>query len=563
VWFVNAFREHPELAIFLTMALGFLIGRFSVKGIALGAVTGTLLAGVLVGQLKIDVPDLVKTVAFIGFLFALGYRVGPQFFAGLRKGGLPQLLVAVIGCVVGLGVAYAMAKVMGYGPGWGAGLLAGGLTQSAVIGVATSAINGSASIPADQKQTMIDQIPVGYAVCYLVGTAAAAYFLSQIAPRLMGTKDLAAESAGMEKKLGTFHAVDTAPAYQQVVRRTFRVAAGSELDGSTVQAEETLAASRGRRIFLQRFRRGDQLAFTEPDTVLRAGDVVTVTASRPDFVEGRMDEVGAEVNDAELLNYDLETVAVVVTRKELIGKSLRDLGGHDLARNLFVKKLVRAGIEVPFGPDTELHGGDELTVEGPKELVERALPAIGRPNRTSDATDYTYVGLGIVLGGLIGIPALMVAGASIGLTTSGGALIMGLIFGWYRAKSPTFGNFPPAAQWLMDTGGLCMFVGIVGIQSGPNFFNGVRQEGLGLVGAGLVVTLVPMFVTLALGKWLFKWPTPLNLGATAGSFTTTASIGAISDAARSKVPVLYYTVPYAIANVLLTIWGSVIVTLLS
>src|SRR5215204_4571709 len=96
------------------MALGFLIGRFSIKGVALGAVTGTLLAGVLVGQMKIDIPDLVKTVAFIAFLFALGYKVGPQFFAGLRKGGLPQVVVAVVGCVVGLGVAYAMAKIMGY-----------------------------------------------------------------------------------------------------------------------------------------------------------------------------------------------------------------------------------------------------------------------------------------------------------------------------------------------------------------------------------------------------------------------------------------------------------------
>ncbi|MBB5873261.1 putative transport protein [Allocatelliglobosispora scoriae] len=562
-WFQTSLQNHPELAIFLTLALGFFIGKLSFKSITLGAVTGTLLAGVLVGQLDITIPDLVKTVAFIGFLFALGYRVGPQFFAAMKKDGIPQLVVAVLGCLVGLGVAYAMAKIMGYGPGWGAGLLAGGLTQSAVIGVATDAINASTSIPDDQKKTFIDQIPVGYAVCYLFGTAAAAYFLSQWAPKMLGTKDLAAECSAMEKKLGTFHDADSQPAYRQVVRRTYRVVEGSELDGVTVRAEEELAASRGRRIFLQRYRRGDELAFTTPDTVLRAGDVVTVTANHSDFIAGEMTAVGSEVDDSELLGYDIESLAIVLTRKELDGKTLAELAQHPAARNLFVKKIVRAGIEIPFGITTVVHRGDEITVEGPKELVEKAIPEIGKPNRSSDETDYSYVGLGIFLGGLIGIPTIAIAGAKIGLTTSGGALIMGLIFGWLRSRNPTFGKFPPAAEWLMDTGGLCMFVGIVGIQSGPNFISGVKSEGVGLLFAGLVVTLLPMLFTLFFGKLVYKWPSATNIGATAGTFTTTASIGAVCDAARSKVPVLGYTVPYAIGNTLLTIWGTVIVALLA
>lgn len=201
-WFVDAMRDHPELAIFLTLAIGFFVGKLSFKSLTLGAVTGTLLAGVLIGQLDLGIPDLVKTVAFIGFLFALGYRVGPQFFAALRKGGGPQIAVAVIGSLVGLAVAYALAKLLGYGPGWGAGLLAGGLTQSSVIGVATDAINASSAIPDDQKQTLVNQIPVGYAVCYLVGTAAAAYFLSQLAPRLLGSRALAADAHELERQYG-------------------------------------------------------------------------------------------------------------------------------------------------------------------------------------------------------------------------------------------------------------------------------------------------------------------------------------------------------------------------
>ncbi len=563
-WLKTAFTGHPELAIFLTMAIGFFVGRLHYKSIKLGAVTGTLLAGVLVGQLHIDIPDLVKTVAFIGFLFTLGYQVGPQFFAGLKKGGVPQLILAAVNCVVGLGIVYAISKILHYGPGWGAGLLAGGLTQSSVIGVADSAINGLSGYSNAQKQTFINQIPVGYAVCYLVGTAAAAYFLSRIAPRMMGTKDLAKTSKALEKDLGIADEnPDLTKAYAEVDRRSYRIEQGSELDGCTVKAEEELARSRGRRTFIYKYRHNGQVALAEPDTVLHAGDTVTVTAPHADFIDGSMNAVGTEVDDPELLSYSVETIPVVITNKEVAGKTLGDLRQDPRARLLYPRTLTRTATEVPFSASTLLHRGDELTIQGPKDLVERQAKYLGYPVHTSSETDYSYVGIGIVLGGLIGIPTIAIAGANIGLTTSGGALIMGLVFGWLRSKYPVFGRFPAAAQWIMNTGGLCMFVGIVGISSGPNFFHGLSQKGVSLVIGGLIVTLLPMVLTLYLGRWLFKINTPVLLGITAGANTTTASIGAITEAAESQVPVLGYTIPYALGNTLLTIWGAIIVALLA
>jgi putative transport protein len=563
-WLKTAFTGHPELAIFLTLALGFLVGRLHYKSIKLGAVTGTLLAGVLVGQMHIAIPDLVKTVAFIGFLFALGYQVGPQFFAGLKKGGVPQLVLAAINCVIGLGIVYAISKILHYGPGWGAGLLSGGLTQSAAIGVADSAINGLDHYSAAQKTTMINQIPVGYAVCYLVGTAAAAFFLSRLAPRMLGTKDLAKESKSLEKTLGVKNDnPDLSRAYTDLTRRAYQVQSGSELDGTTVEDEENLAHSRGRRIFIYRYRRGGQLAVADPDTTLLAGDVVTVTAPHADFISGDMNFVGAEVDDPELLGYTIETLPIVITNKELIGKTVKEIRENPKTRLLYGTKLTRAGIEIPFGEQTVLHGGDELTIQGPRDLLDKQAKWYGYAVPTSNESDYSYIGLGIVLGGLIGIPTIAIAGANIGLTTSGGALILGLVFGWLRAKHPTFGNFPAPAQWLMSTGGLCMFVGIVGISSGPNFIHGVAQKGVGLVIGGLVVTLLPMIITMYLARYLFKINTPVALGITAGANTTTASIGAITEAAESQVPVLGYTIPYALANVLLTIWGAIIVALLA
>lgn len=554
---------HPEIAIFLALGLGFFVGKLKIKGIALGPVTGTLLAGVLVGIVfsGIDIPDLVKTVAFVAFLFALGYNVGPQFFAGLKGDGLKQVLLAVINCIVGLGIVIVLAKALGYGPGWGAGLLAGGLTQSAVIGVADSAISALPGLSDADIKEMESQVAVGYAVCYLFGTAAAAFFLSTLAPRMLGSKDLAADAHEMEKQLGVAKEPGIGPAYYSVVRRSYRVTGGSVV-GRTVGDLERRAEDLGHRIMFHDLRRGTTVQAVKPSTVIEAGDIVTLAARRPDLVALSVDQWGEEVDDEELLDYQVETLAIVITSKKLAGRQIGPAFAEHAPR-LFVTKVVRGGQEIPWSDATVIHGGDEITVQGGKEEVEAVVGDLGYPNRASDATDMSYVGIGIVLGALIGVPTIAVAGADIGLTTSGGALIMGLVFGWLRAKSPTFGQFPPAANWMLSTGGLCMFVGIVGIMAGPDFVSGVKSEGLSLVFAGLVVTLLPMLVTMFLGKWLFKIPVPVNLGITAGANTTTASIGAITDTAKSQVPVLGYTIPYAIGNVLLTIWGAVIVAVLA
>ncbi|MEV3937511.1 aspartate-alanine antiporter [Glycomyces sp. NPDC049804] len=572
-WLSDALVAHPEIAIFLALGLGFLVGKLKIKGIALGPVTGTLLAGVLVGILfaGLDIPDLVKTVAFVAFLFALGYNVGPQFFAGLRGDGVKQVILAIVNCVFGLLVVIVLAKTLGYGPGWGAGLLAGGLTQSAVIGVADSAIAALPGLSAADVKELESQVAVGYAVCYLFGTAAAAFFLSTIAPKMLGSKSLAADAHEMEQRLGVAKEPGIGRAYYSIVRRAYRIgappaAAGTgataTITGRTVGELEDRALELGHRAMFHEIRRDSRVEPVHRSTALEPGDVVTLAARRPDLVALEVDRWGEEVDDEDLLAYSVETLDIVITKKELVGMTIGEAFARHAPR-LFVTKVVRGGQEIPWSDATEIHRGDEITVQGGKEEVEAVIGDLGYPNRAGDATDMSYVGFGIVVGALIGVPTIAVAGADIGLTTSGGALIMGLVFGWLRAKSPTFGQFPPAANWMLSTGGLCTFVGIVGIMAGPDFVSGVREEGLSLVLAGLVVTLLPMLLTMYLAKWLFKIPVPVNLGIVAGANTTTASIGAITDTAKSQIPVLGYTIPYAIGNVLLTIWGAVIVAVLA
>src|SRR5258708_5308125 len=139
-YLTHALQEHQELAVFLTLAIGFLIGRVRIGSFSLGTVVGTLLAGVIIGQMDIQVPAVVKYVFFDLFLFTTGYKVGPQFFRGLKKDALPQLGLTLVLCVTCLLAAFTAAKLLRYDMGTAAGLLAGAFTESTVIGTASDAI---------------------------------------------------------------------------------------------------------------------------------------------------------------------------------------------------------------------------------------------------------------------------------------------------------------------------------------------------------------------------------------------------------------------------------------
>ena len=193
--------------------------------------------------------------------------------------------------------------------------------------------------------------------------------------------------------------------------------------------------------------------------------------------------------------------------------------------------------------------------------MERAGAALGYIERPSSESDVVFLGVGIVIGGLIGLATVTVGGLPLTLTSSGGALIMGLVFGWLRSVYPTFGRIPEPALWIFDTVGLAVFIGVVGLTAGPTFVTGLRETGLSLLFVGMVVALIPHLVTLLFGLHVLKMNPLILFGACAGAGTMTAALRAIQDESQSKLPVLGYTVPYAIGNIILTAWGPVIVVL--
>jgi putative transport protein len=554
---VHTLRENPELAIFLTLALGFLIGRLRLGTFRLGNVVGTLLAGVLVGQLDVEVSDTVKTVFFALFLFATGYKVGPQFFRGLKKSAIPQVALTVVLCVTSLLTTVAAAKLLGYDAGTAAGLMAGAFTESTVIGTASDTI-ARLDLPDEEKDRLVNNIPVAYAVSYLVGTGFVVWFLSSLAPRILRI-DLKAESRKLEalESGGSTDRADVRPAYREWDVRALRLA-DPHANRRVADLESSCAPA---RVFIERVRRGNELIDATPGTLLLAGDVVAIAARRQ-FLLGEGAALGREVDDKPLLDFPVLTAEVVVTSREVADQPLSVLGER-YGRGVVLQTLTRGGEEIPFTAETIVNRGDLLRVVGARADVERAGTALGYIERASSETDVIFVGLGILIGGLVGALSLDVGGLPLSLTASGGALVMGLVFGWLRAVRPTFGRIPEPALWVFDTVGLAVFIGVVGLDAGPSFVSGLRVTGPSLLVVGFLVALTPHVVAVLFGRYVLRMNPVMLLGACAGAGTVTAALRAIQDEAGSKLPVLGYTVPYAIGNILLTAWGPVIVLLVS
>jgi len=552
-YFVEALRTNPELAIFLTLAGGFVLGRLKIGSFRLGNVVGTLLAGVFIGQLHIDVPPTVKVVFFDLFLFATGYKVGPQFIRSLGRSALPQVALTIVLCVTSLLAAFAASRLLGYDVGTAAGLLAGAFTESTVIGTAGDAIS-RLGLPAAETTRLQNNIAVAYAVTYLVGTTAAVWFLSSIAPRMLRV-DLKAESL----KLGTQGPTvtgdgETLSGYREWDIRAYRLA-DEWVGRSVADLERSFAPD---RVFVQRIRRHGQILTAEPAFNFRPGDTIALIARR--WVVAGGVSVGEEIDDRALLDFPIAVLDVVVTQARVVDRTLESVA-EEHGRGVALVKLVRSGEQIPFTASTTLDRGDLLRITGASQEVERAGRALGYVERSSASTDMVFVGLGIVLGGLVGLLSLTAGGLSISLTASGGALIMGLLFGWLRSVHPTFGRIPEPALWVFDTVGLAVFIGVVGLSAGPSFVDGLRQTGVTLALAGLVIAVIPHLTAVLFGRYVLKMNPVILLGACAGAGTSTAALRSIQDEAQSKVPVLGYTVPYALGNILLTAWGPVIVLL--
>lgn len=548
----------PVAALFVCVALGYLVGKIRLGRFQLGGMPGTLFVAILIGQFGVEADPNVKTLFFALFIYALGYVSGPQFFRSLGRATLDQVHLAVFSSAVAFFAIWGAATVLGLDKGTAAGLLAGSTTESASIGTASQTL---AQLGLDEAvaSRLQANITVTYAVTYLFGFTLVIFFSSVIAPKLLGI-DLKVAAREYEASLGD--AEDSLePGQEQAIRpivaRVYRVTNPDAIGVSVAELDRRFDP--GAHV-QQVFRRGRAQPLA-PELTLRRGDRVSLVGRRDPIVAAG-DFLGVETGQVEGLEFVGESRDVVLTAERFTGLSIREirkLVDQDQRRGVFATRVTRAGQRIPARPGTVLQAGDVITLYGPLEGLDAVTGLLGYAVETGLETDYVYLGLGVITGMLIGMISIPLGGAQVALHTGGGCLISGLVFGWLRSKRPSFGSLPAATAVHLRDFGLAMFIASVGLEAGPEALNVLREQGLILPVLAVGVVVVVLVSSLFYARHVLKMPPVLICGALAGLLTCTPGLNAVVEKAESEVPVLGYTVPYAIANVLLTLLGPVIV----
>ncbi|QNB10586.1 aspartate-alanine antiporter [Paraburkholderia tropica] len=553
---VELLKSQPEIALFTSLALGYLIGSIRFGPISLGGVCGTLIVALLLGQTGARIAPDLKNIAFALFIFALGFTGGPQFFANIGKGWRYGLLsiVEIVSVMTLVMIAVVLMKL---DAGTAAGLLAGAATESAVIGTASEAI-ARLGISPEAVGTLQAHIVTAYSVSYLFGLVTIVLFTSQVAPLILRV-NLRDEAARLFRKLGGDGVLDEGQrlALPPLVGRAFRAGPAAGIQVAQFEARF------GNNITVERVLREQRQIDADGQLVLQSGDVVFIAGRRESMVDASA-SLGEEVSGEGFTKLLAQRVDVMLTRRDADGLTLaqmRERASAQAGRGIYVSAITRLDTTVPALPGTVVRRGDVLTLLGAPSDVKRGAQRLGYVIQQTTKTDFVYLGLGVLVGMLIGRFGLKVGGVSLVLGTGGGCLLSGLLFGWARSHFPVVGSLPSAAAQVLKDFGLATFIAAVGLSAGPDAIKLVREYGLALPLAGILMVLIPGLLSLWIGRMFLKLEAPMLLGAIAGQQCSTPAISALVGVTGNSTPVIGYTITYALSNILLPLMGPVVVGL--
>jgi putative transport protein len=548
---VDLLKAHPELVLFVLLALSYLIARIKIGRLRLGAPPGMLIAGLALGALGFTIFPGIQTIGLFLFLYAVAFQAGPAFFSVIMADGLNYISLATIATLVGFVLTYAANIIFSLAPGVSAGLLTGSLTTPAGLAAALDVVRaGEVALPPGLTTEQVQQnMSVTYALTFLVADITV-ILLCRSLPRWFRF-DLRTESfrAAQENQIREEH---PAPNWSLTLR-AYEIR-NPEVVDKTIKDLQQLS-----QCTVLAHKRDGLVIELQQDTPLRPGDRVAIwgKVEQQDWLDSLM---GAEVADQELLTYKIVNRDVIVTKPKAVGKSLEDL---DITQQYacYPLRLSRAGIDLTHTPRLPLAQGDVLTLSGPQIWLDKLASQIGFFEREVNATDLLTFSLGIITGFLIGQISVRVSGISIGLGISGGLLLMGLILGYFRSIHPTFGRVPPATLWVFKELGLLLFLAGVGISAGQGLLMAMKSPGPMILLLSLFISTLPVMITFLFGLYYLKMNPALLLGAVTGSVTCTPAMAAVSSDAKSSIPTIGYAGTYAFATIFCAIAGSIMARL--
>ncbi|ELR99433.1 aspartate:alanine exchanger family transporter [Gloeocapsa sp. PCC 73106] len=534
---VQLLKDHPELVLFVLLALAYLIGNIRIGSLELGAPPGMLIAGLIFGHFGFNVFEGIETIGLFFFLYAVAFQAGPAFFNVVLADGTKYITMGAIATVVGFVLTYLFAMVFQFDAGTAAGLLAGSLTSPAGV---------AAAIETAPSPEMIPQISISYAITYLIGDISV-LLLARNIPKLFRF-DLIAQSKKAAAEKHVNEGEDSNPNSWTLTLRVYQVSNPS-LVGKTILDLQKIVDC-----LVLRYKTGGLVTEFDPETRLQKGDRLLIWGSIEQ--QDVLDQLfGAEVGDAELLAMKIISQDITINKEKAIGKTVRQLGIHD-EHACHITKITRSGIDLGIHPELVINRGDVLAISGPQSNLEKLSKSLGYTERDVNATDLVTFAGGVVAGFMLGQINIEIGGIQIGLGSAGGLLFVGILLGYLRSIHPTFGRVPPATIWIFKELGLLFFLAGVGVEAGHGFVEAMGSLGLPIVLSSLVIATAPVLVVFLYGIYVLKMNPALLLGATTGAVTCTPAMAAVSADARSSIPTIGYAGTYAFATIFSAIASS-------
>lgn len=561
--------ENPFVFLFLSLTIGYPLGRLTFKGVSLGTTAGTLIVGVGIALtsfsvygLKIEEPGLVSDIFLMMFMYAIGMKVGPQFFSGLARGGIDFVVIGLIVVFSNFAIVVIGAKLMGLEPGYAAGIISGSYTVTAVMGVAQSAISSGAFTP--PEGISIDQvsanIAAGYAISYVLSTVLIILFIKYL-PSLFGIdpikagKEAEAEfSTGddNEKLPSTFGFSDVGILPIDV--RAYKVT-HQELVGRSVQELYRNFPDAA----VLKVVRGEQIIDASDNPMLELNDVIGIRGEyRVLIAEGEAD-IGNEVDEPRARHVDIEVADIHVGKSEHAGKTIAQLHS-EVGFGVYFKAVFRQGHQQPLLPQTQIEVGDVVRIAGSQWCVEQTATKLNSvPIVESTVTETFYLAVSLLIGYVFGHLSVTVAGIPFALGTSAGCMLTGIIFSFLRTRNPSFGGpMSEGARSFLQDIGLNLFVAVLAATVGPKIlasFQGIVVIKIALL--GVTAALVPPLLAWLYGLYFRKMNPAILAGACAGGRNSTPAMKGAQDASHSDMPAIGYPVPYALTSVLVLILGYI------
>lgn len=522
--------HNPIFALFLIVALGFLIGNINFRGFSFD-VSAVIFVALLFGHYKIIIPAEIERLGMVLFIFTVGIQAGPGFMESFKKYGRKFALLASSIVLVGFLVSTGILLLFNVDSGLVAGLFCGALTSTPGL---TVAIDASSSPLAS----------IGYGIAYPFGVIGVVLFL-KILPKVLKV-DVVAETLRIDKK--------QKEEFPEILSDYFVVSNES----ATGKSLSELMIRNMTHATISRVQHGENSFTPRHDTILHKGDIIRAVGTKTALEKVEL-LIGPKSDKVIALGSDYSVKQILVTNKQVVGKKLGAISFYQ-NHNAVVTRIRRSGIDIAPSPTLSLQFGDKLTIAAPTESFDMLKTLLGNNNRVLSDTDFFPIALGITLGILAGYLKLSFSNyLTFSLGLSGGILLVAIILSSIGKTGPVIWTMSGSANQLLRQLGLLLFLAGVGTKAGEHLLETIMEYGWILFLLGIAVTILPMMAGVLLNKFFFKLNFFELIGTISGGMTSTPGLAVCDSLTTNNTPGKAYAAVYPIAMVVLIIFIQILV----